>query len=223
MKRLFAVFLLLVSFTAIADWALISTGTAFVVDKNYVLTAAHVLEGCDGASIRYKHKEIDTEIAALDVTNDLGLLMLSEPLEHIAKFRGGKPIRLGDTVVNYGYPLFGELSDHAKISRGEINSLAGWGNDSRHIQYDAATQPGNSGGPVLDLSGNVVGVVSAGLSKKYAERSGHIAQNVNFAVKSYLVEGFLSSNNVSYEKAESTEEMTLPDITTITGDTGEDP
>ena len=69
-----------------------------------------------------------------------------------------------------------------------------------------------SGGPVLDSSGNVVGVVSHGLSKKYADATGHIAQNVNFAVKSYLVEGFLSSNNVSFEKAESTEKLELPDI-----------
>tara|TARA_B100001079_G_C16008273_1_gene339152 strand:- start:27 stop:374 length:348 start_codon:yes stop_codon:yes gene_type:complete len=93
-----------------------------------------------------------------------------------------------------------------------ISSLAGIGNDSRTIQFDAPTQPGNSGGPVLDSSGNVVGVVSHGLSKKYADQSGHIAQNVNFAVKSYLVEGFLSSNNVSFEKAESTEKLELPDI-----------
>ena len=90
--------------------------------------------------------------------------------------------------------------------------MAGIGNDSRTIQFDAPTQPGNSGGPVLDSSGNVVGVVSHGLSKRYADQSGHIAQNVNFAVKSYLVEGFLSSNNASFEKAESTEKLELPDI-----------
>ncbi len=64
----------------------------------------------------------------------------------------------------------------------------------------------------MDSSGNVVGVVSRELSKKYADQSGHIAQNVNFAVKSYLVEGFLSSNNVSFEKAASTEELKLPNI-----------
>ena len=112
---------------------------------------------------------MEAEIVVVDVPNDLGLLLLKEPFEHTAKFRGGKPIRLGDTVVNYGYPLFGQLSDAAKISKGVINALAAWNNDSNHIQYDAPTQPGNSGGPVLDLSGNVVGIVSAGLSKRYAE------------------------------------------------------
>ena len=140
------------------------------------------------------------------------MLKSEKSFQHTAKFRDGKPIRLGDTVVNYGYPLFGELSDHAKISKGEINSLAGMGNDSRFIQYDAATQPGNSGGPVLDLSGNVVGIVSAGLSKKYADQTGHIAQNVNFAVKSFVAEAFLSANGIDFEKAESKEEMRTADI-----------
>ena len=56
------------------------------------------------------------------------------------------------------------------------------------------------GGPVLDLSGNVVGIVSSGLSKKYADATGHIAQNVNFAVKSYVADGFLSANGVIRRK-----------------------
>ena len=163
-------------------------------------------------SIRHEHEDMDVAIAAWDETNDVGLLKSKKSFQHIAKFRGGKPIRLGDTVVNYGYPLFGELSDHAKISKGEINSLAGMGNDSSVFQYDAATQPGNSGGPVLDLSGNVVGIVSSGLSKKYADATGHIAQNVNFAVKSYVAEGFLSSNGVDSERAESVEELRTADI-----------
>ena len=212
MKRLVAIALLLVSSTAIADWTLLGTGTAVVVNKDYALTAAHVLEECDAATIRHKHKEFETDIAAVDSTNDLGLLLLKESFEQTAKFRDGKSVRKGDTVVNYGYPLFGELSDAAKISKGVINALAGWGNDSRHIQYDAPTQPGNSGGPVLDLSGNVVGIVSSGLSQRYAEETGHIAQNVNFAVKSYVAEGFLSSNGVDYEQAESVEKMELADI-----------
>ena len=70
MKRFLAIALLLVSSTAIADWKLISTGTAFVVNKNYAVTAAHVLEDCDAASIRYKHKEIDAEIARLQAICD---------------------------------------------------------------------------------------------------------------------------------------------------------
>ena len=193
---------------------LIGTGTGFLVNKNYIVTANHVLDGCNEVTVRHNHKEYFTVLAARDVNNDLGLLRLDTPLKKWAKLRGSRPIRLGEVIATYGYPLFGELSDSAKITQGNINSLAGIGNDSRTIQFDAPTQPGNSGGPVLDSSGNVVGVVSHGLSKKYADQSGHIAQNVNFAVKSYLVEGFLSSNNVSFEKyaALITQKLELPDI-----------
>jgi len=152
------------------------------------------------------------EVVAWDEANDLGLLKSVKPFKHIATLRTGKNLAVGESISTYGYPLFGELSDSAKITQGNINSLAGIGNDSRVIQFDAPTQPGNSGGPVLDSSGNVVGVVSHILSKKYAEHSGHIAQNVNFAIKSYLAEGFLSSNNVTYEKADLTEDLKLPAI-----------
>ena len=54
--------------------------------------------------------------------------------------------------------------------------------------------------------------MSSGLSKRYADETGHIAQNVNFAIKSTILEGFLEANKVSYEKADSTEELELPDI-----------
>ena len=195
--------LLLVSSSAIADWTLIGNGTAFVVNENYALTSADVLEDCDQVTIRHQNKEIDVEVSAVDSTNDLGLLLFEIPVKKNAKFRGGKPIGLGDTVVNYGYRLFAESSNSAINSTGKIHSLSGWGNDPRHIQYDAATEPGNDGGPVLDLSGNIVGIVSTRLGKEYANRTGNIVQNVNVAVKSYVAEGFLSSNGVNFERAES--------------------
>ena len=191
---------------------LAGTGTGFVVNKDYVVTAEHVLEDCTAISIRHSLKEINAKMVARDAANDLGLIRLSQPIWNTAKLRGGRPVRKGERVSNYGYPLFGQLADSATITQGNINNLSGLGNDSRFFQFDAPSQPGNSGGPVLDSSGNVVGVVSHILSKKYADKSGHIAQNVNFAVKSYLVESFLSSNIVSFEKAESTEKLELPDI-----------
>ena len=194
------------------DYKLIGTGTGFVVNKHYVVTAEHVLEDCNAVSIVHGHREIDAQTAARDTSNDLGLLRLNKPLLYTAKLRGGKPIRLGERISNYGYPLFGEISTSATITEGNINNLSGAGNDSTTIQFDAPTQPGNSGGPLLDSSGNVVGVAIKILSKKYADTTGHIAQNVNFAVKSSIVEGFLRSHNIPFDKANSTEKLELPDI-----------
>lgn len=185
------------------DVTVIGTGTGFLVNQDYIVTADHVLEDCYDVSVRHGHNEHLTQIAARDTGNDLGLLMLEKPINASAKLRSGKPIRLGDVIATYGYPLSGTLSDSAKITQGNVNSLAGLENDSRVFQYDASTQPGNSGGPVLDESGNIVGVVS----HRYTEES-----NVNFAVKSSLLENFLAANNVDFEEAESTEELKLPDI-----------
>ena len=201
-----------VAITTIGDRSLVGTGTGFVINDDYVVTADHVLAQCNAVSIRHQHKEIDGEIAARDTNNDLGLIRLAEKFESSAKLRDGKPTTLGEMVANYGYPLFGQLSDAAKVTQGNINALAGWQNDSSILQFDAPTQPGNSGGPLLDASANVVGVVSSGLSKEYAIQTDHIAQNVNFAVKSYLVEGFLTANGVTYDKAESPETLSLPKI-----------
>ena len=191
---------------------LIGTGTGFVINPDYVVTADHVLEGCNQVAIVHAHQKTVVQTVARDRSNDLGLLRLDKAFLHTAKLRGGSSIRLGERVSNYGYPLFGDISTSATITEGNINNLSGVGNDSTVMQFDAPTQPGNSGGPLLDSSGNVVGVVIYILSKEYADATGHIAQNVNFAVKSTIVENFLQSHNVQFEEASPTEQLDLPDL-----------
>ena len=171
-----------------------------------------MLEGCNQVAIVHAHKKTVVQTVARDRSNDLGLLRLDKAFLHTAKLRGGSSIRLGERVSNYGYPLFGDISTSATITEGNINNLSGVGNDSTVMQFDAPTQPGNSGGPLLDSSGNVVGVVIYILSKEYADATGHIAQNVNFAVKSTIVENFLQSHNVQFEEASPTEQLDLPDL-----------
>ena len=82
---------------------------------------------------------------------------------------------------------------------GNITALQGIGDDSRYLQVSVPVQAGNSGGPLLDASGNVVGVVSAKLDAvKVAMASGDLPQNVNFAVKSAILATFLDANRVTY-------------------------
>ncbi len=195
------------------DYQLVGKGTGFVVSKHYVVTANHVLRAtedvygpvCNATSILYKHKEYDTEVVELDIANDLGLLMMNEPLSEAAKLRNEPDLMVGEVAVNYGYPLSNALSSSAKLNAGTVSSLAGYENNSAILQYDAATQRGNSGGPVMDASGNVIGVVRSGLDN--AE-----TQLVNFATKSTILEGFLKANKVPFEKADLGEKLELPDI-----------
>jgi S1-C subfamily serine protease len=106
--------------------------------------------------------------------------------------------------VAYGFPLAGLLSSDPKLTRGEVNGLAGLRDDPTQVQISAEVQPGNSGGPLLDMQGNVVGVVVAKLNaQQVARRTGDIAQNVNFAVKGELASAFLRRAGLEPRMAES--------------------
>ena len=94
-----------------------------------------------------------------------------------------------------------------------INALSGLNNDTRFMQMSAPVQPGNSGGPLLDQAGNVVGVVTAKMNAiKMAKYTGDIPQNVNFALKASLVRDMLEVKDIDYETASSKRELKTVDI-----------
>ena len=113
----------------------------------------------------------------------------------------------------FGYPFKSVLSDELKGTKGMINALSGFSNDTRFMQMSAPVQPGNSGGPLLDQAGNVVGVVTAKLNAvKMAKYTGEIPQNVNFALKASLVRDMLEVKDIDYETASSKKELKTVDI-----------
>ena len=171
-----------------------------------MLTNQHVVDGCNRVVLRTPDGRWLGAVppAKVDATLDLALLAVPGLPGPVLSFRAGPPIRRGDGVVAYGFPLAGLLSSDPKLTRGEINGLAGIG-DNPAIQISAEVQPGNSGGPLLDMQGHIVGVVVSKLNaQRVAQRTGDIAQNVNFAVKGEAALAFLRRAELSPATAPST-------------------
>lgn len=193
---------------------LAGTGSGFAVSKSHVLTNAHVVTDC--TEVRTKQPgaaSAKAEVIARDGRNDLALIKVTSVPASVATFRAGFGIRQGDAVVAVGFPLHGVLASEANVTTGTVSALAGIRDDSRQLQITAPVQPGNSGGPLLDLSGNVVGIVVAKLDAlKVAGITGDIPQNVNFAIKAELATLFLSSNGVVVETAPSAAQRPTAEI-----------
>jgi serine protease Do len=165
------------------------SGTGFFVAQNRVVTNNHVVSGCTKAiQVRYPDgRSFTATISGQDATNDLVLLDTEMPNLSVASFRF-QPL-LGEAVATYGFPYSGILSPN--FTSGDIAALSGPKGDTRFLQTSTPIQPGNSGGPLLDMSGRVVGVVVAQLNAIPN-------QNVNFAIQPSMVINFLSVKGVTH-------------------------
>jgi S1-C subfamily serine protease len=177
----------------------VSVGTGFLVAPDRVMTNQHVVDGCNRIVLRTPDGRWLGAVppARVDAQLDLALLAVPGLPGPVLSFRQGPAVRRGDGVVAYGFPLAGLLSSDPKLTRGEVNGLAGIGDNRAQYQISAEVQPGNSGGPLLDMQGNVLGVVVSKLNaQRVAQRTGDIAQNVNFAVKAEAAIPFLQRAGV---------------------------
>jgi len=189
-----------------------SLGTGFFVNTDgYLLTNAHVVDGCESAFVRHNNAGLlSARIVARETTNDLALLKVDQKAEAAAKFRGPPQIRLGDSVVVFGYPRPDFLASTGNLTTGLVSALAGAGDDVTKVQISAPVQSGNSGGPVLDQTGHVVAVV---VQKTNQDKdSGEVLQNANFAIKSMLAESFLDANQIKYDTEAPGNELPTPDV-----------
>mgnify|MGYP005629668057 FL=1 len=186
-----------------------STGTGFIVSADgYILTNNHVVAGCKEVHI----KPLVVPVVATDAKRDLALLKVGANFKRFATFRDGA-IRKGESVVVAGFPLHGVLASDLKITTGTVSGLAGPGNNATLLQLSAPIQKGNSGGPLLDLSGHVIGVVVSKLDAlKMARATGDIPQNVNFAIKGDVAHAFLAEHDVAVVTAQSTADLPPADV-----------
>ena len=204
-----------------------SSGSGFYIKEGFVLTNAHVIDSCNDVLVDY----LRVEIVKKDSVVDLALLKVpsgfpNREVSEVAPFRSdSNPLELGESVAVFGYPLYPRLSYEGNFSIGNVSSREGSPKDifpSDRFQHTAPTQRGNSGGPVLDSGGNVVGIVVEGMIDQY-EGIFNIAQNINFAVSLKAIDSFLRDTGVEpdslsvatfskkwTEIAEDSERFTVP-------------
>ncbi|AUC99467.1 trypsin-like peptidase domain-containing protein [Bradyrhizobium sp. SK17] len=180
------------------------TGTGFVVSSSgHVVTNHHVINGCSEITGNLSGEApVKLRLVSGDETNDLALLQAPSPFKDVAKIRQNA-IPVGNGVVAIGYPYHGLLTSDFTVTTGIVSSLSGILNDTRFLQISAAVQPGNSGGPLFDLGGGVVGVVAAKLDAvTVARATGSIPENINFAIKTGALRDFLDNSAVQYQTTE---------------------
>jgi hypothetical protein len=183
--------------------AVSSSGTGFFINSDgWAVTNAHVLEGCSSVAVPGIGAAVDWSI---DKNNDVAVVrVVGGEGKAYLPFRGTVS-RLGEDIAAFGFPLRGILSESIKVTTGNISSLVGMEEDTRYLQISTPLQPGNSGGPIVDYSGALVGVATAVLGSNFTKATGIVPQNVNFAVRSSVLEIFLQSRNIGYETANSHE------------------
>ncbi len=171
-----------------------------------------LVENCTKIAVRSSSTSA-AYLVARDEKNDLAVVQSSILASPVAVFREGGPVRAGESVVALGYPLSGLLASTANLSVGNVSALAGLGDDSRYLQISAPLQPGNSGGPLLDSSSHLIGIVTSKLDVLRVARSiGDVPQNVNFALKAELARTFLDSNGIAYQTARSEQQLSPADV-----------
>jgi S1-C subfamily serine protease len=177
------------------------SGSAFFISADGVaVTAAHVVKGCGRLeSPRWGV----VKVLAADPRADLAILKAPGASGQYVPLRARGP-RLGETMSAAGYPLGQLLGPGLKITTGVVSGLSGPQGDRGLFQLSAPIQPGNSGGPVIDADGALIGVVAAKLDElKLADATGVFPQNINFAVPVTILESFLDENGVAYKTAAS--------------------
>jgi S1-C subfamily serine protease len=168
-----------------------SMGTGWPIAEGLVVTNYHVIAGYQDISlIRTDKQKVPATILEVDKENDIALLRVGDisalpPALAIAK----TDATLGSQVFTIGYPHPDIMGSQPKLTSGIVNALSGFQDDKRTYQVSVALQSGNSGGPLINMNGEVVGIVTSKLSAiKVFRWTGDLPQNVNYAMKSqYLL------------------------------------
>ncbi len=141
----------------------VSSGTGFYVSNmGYVVTNKHVVEGCKRAVIRGAMSPEKVDVVATDPNHDLALLRSQRAPVYTAPLRYNiEDLKKGDPVLVMGYPGTSAATGEYRLTGATVLDVIGPLGDPDSIQFSDSVQQGNSGGPLLDKSGNVIGVIVA--------------------------------------------------------------
>jgi len=212
----------------------------FVSRLGHVVTNAHIVEKCWRITVG-DNADNQTPAALInrDARSDLALLKLRSletasagskslirklglkvvphdiPMAAHGLLRA-KDVELGEDVLVSGFPFGDIFSSSVKVTKGIVSSVRGIGDDIGQFQMDAAVQAGNSGGPVYDENGNIVGVVIAQLNKlKVAKAIGSLPENVNFGIKASTVRQFLTASGLPSKWASRSKKISTKELAGI--------
>ena len=168
-----------------------SSGTGFFVSRTgHIVTNYHVIAECKDIKTFYKENEFITKTLAVDKINDLAIIKAELNPKKFYNVSNNDPELLQNVIIA-GYPLGKRVSAAIKTSKGSITALAGFGDNYSEFQTDAALNPGNSGGPVMDDKGNVVGVAVAAYGKEEG------VESFNFGIKVSILKNFAKANKIN--------------------------
>jgi Trypsin-like peptidase domain len=191
----------------------ISYGTAFAVTEDGdLVTNEHVVSGCNSVDARLGSNEVPGVITVRDQNDDLALIRLGKKSPRFAVLRNHPEVRAGDAAITFGFPLPGTLAHDGNLTVGYVSALRGASDNSNYIQVTTPIQPGNSGGPLLDNSGNVIGVVAKRLNPERFPSLNDTPQLVNFAVGLDVLRNFLNKNKIRLTERDSNQDMRLADV-----------
>lgn len=197
----------------------VSTGSSFgITSDGVIVTNHHVVEDCLrpnlAPEVLIDGEWLSARVLGFSQRDDLAVIRVNargKLLPHLP--RSGRPMRLGEPVYAFGYPLADLLAESGNFSQGMISAMAGLLNDPRHLQISVPVQQGNSGGPLVDETGAFVGIVTSKLNAvRVAQFTGDIPQNVNFAVKSSVLVNLLETIRVSIPTATTQMPQSPPEI-----------
>lgn len=174
------------------------TGSGVMISPNGdILTAAHVVSNASHIEVMTSQGRKTARILQIDKSNDIAMIKCEGLFEPIP-IASSKGVKLGQTIFSIGFPNIEIQGTSPKMTKGEISSLYGYQDDPRLWQISVPIQPGNSGGPLCDEAGNLIGIVVSKLNAvQMAKATGDVAENVGYAIKSAYIAPLLDNLGIN--------------------------